>query len=284
MVSWFIAWNCLEYVGGFSALFEKIRISNPQLLSTPGPKGLLSAQFLLATFLVIIAMPITQPQLTTRIIIMKDFKKMRQMAIVTAVFSIIVIFPAMITGLYEAVVHGKLSTAVFLANALLYDQPEAIAAAALVGLIAAAMSTADSHFFALGSEFKTLLGDEKEGGLFKTKLIMFGFGFAALFFAIWSSDQLVLLARVSFSGTALLAPLVLSVVFSENRPSIFIPIATVVALVCFSLSLVNVIPGEIGDYGLDLSLLVILFVCFFICKFIPQSEKNTTSQKQIQKR
>ena len=207
---------------------------------------------------------------------------MRHMAIAAAVFSIIVILPAMITGLYGAIVHENLPTADFLANALLYDQPEVIAAAALVGLTAAAMSTADSQIFALGSEFKTLMGDEKEAGLLKTKLIMFGFGFAALFFAIWSSDQLVLLARVSFSGTALLAPLVLSVVFSENRPSIFIPIATVVALVCFSLSLVNVIPGKIGDYGLDLSLLVILFVCFFICKFIPQSEKNTTSQKQIQ--
>ena len=81
LVVWVIALTCMNAVGGWSELFQKTEMANPELLSTPGPKGLLNVQFLIASFLAILMIPVTQPQLSTRLVIMKDMKSMYRMAV-----------------------------------------------------------------------------------------------------------------------------------------------------------------------------------------------------------
>ena len=96
--------------------------------------------------------------------------------------------------------------------------------------------------------------------MIRTRLAIICFGVAALVFSILSSDELVLLARVSFAGTALMAPMIFAAVFSKRKPGVVIPLVTVAALVLFILSLLGWIPDQFWNIRLDLMLLVFLGV------------------------
>ena len=76
--------------------------------------------------------------------------------------------------------------------------------------------------------------------------------------AILSSNQLVLLARVSFAGTAILAPFVLAAVLTSHRPGIEIIISTAFGLMLFLASVLGLIPEVIGTIRLDLMILLSL--------------------------
>ena len=254
--SWVIAWVCLRSSGGFAQLFERVRIENEALLSTPGPNNLFTTQFLVASFLALIVLPATQPQLTTRIVILRSSKAVRHMAASLSVLAIFAVLPSVIIGFYGAVHYPDASTSDFLAHVLLFEQAPLVAGAVTVGLLAAAMSTADSQIFALGAELRSLLGGDERVVLAFTKLAIAGFALAALTFAILSSDQLVLLATVSFAGTALLAPMILAAMLSSRPPSPLIIIGTGIALSLFLGSLAGLLPDTVASLRVDLALLV----------------------------
>ena len=225
-VTWIVALGCIRNFGGVGAMFEQVRQTNEALLSTPGPHGLFDVQFLVASFLAITLYPFTQPQVTVRIVIMRDGRAMRRMAVAVGVFAIALILATIPIGMYGAVFYAEASVSDFLTNVLLFDQAPVIGATVAVGLIAAAMSTADSQIFALGAEVRSLLSGTERAVMLRTKLAIVFFALAALVFAIFSSDQLVLLARVSFAGTALLAPLVLGAILSRHPPGVEVIVAT----------------------------------------------------------
>ena len=269
VATWLIASGCVAYFGSIPELFARVAETKPALLSTPGPHGLFSFQFLLASFIGLMLMPITQPQLAMRMVIMKDFDASRRMAVGFGIFSMLVILPAIATGLYGAMVYPDASTPQFLARVLLVEQTPIVAATVAVGLIAAAMSTADSQLFALGAELRSLLRGEERRVMLYTRSAIGLFAFAAFMLAIVSSDQLVLVARVSFIGTAILGPLVLSGVFTERpNTAVILPITTV-ALVLFLLSLGGVVPSEIGILRFDLALLGVLAVATVLAAILP---------------
>ena len=191
-VIWIIAINCIRWLGGIGNMVEEVEKVNVALLSVPGPKGLFNFQFLLASLMVILLNPVTQPQLSTRIVVMKDLKSTHKMAIGVGVFANLVIFPTLILGFYGAVRYPADSTADFIAKVLLFDQPEIVAAAAIIGLFAAALSTSDSQIFALGTEFRSLMSGNDRMVMIRTRIAIICFGLAALVFSILSSDELVL--------------------------------------------------------------------------------------------
>ncbi len=254
--SWVIAFMCLRWSGSPAELFQSVRIENEALLSTPGPHNLFTPQFLIASFLAITLLPVTQPQLTTRIVIMRSSKAIRHMAASLSVLAMFAVLPSVIIGMYGAVNYADASTSDFLAQVLFFDQAPVIAVAVTVGLMAAAMSTADSQIFALGAELRSLLGGDERVVLAFTKLAIAGFALAALTFAILSSDELVLLARVSFAGTALLAPLIMAAMLSSRPLSARIIVATGITLSVFLLSLAGLIPDTVGSLRMDLALLL----------------------------
>ena len=102
IVVWIVAFNCLNEVGGWNELFESVANVNRDLLSTPGPKGLLSPQFLIASALAILMIPVTQPQLSTRLVIMKNYNALKRMATAVGFFAMLVILPTIIIGMYGA--------------------------------------------------------------------------------------------------------------------------------------------------------------------------------------
>jgi SSS family solute:Na+ symporter len=252
IVVWVIAINCIDQLGGISSMFEQAAASNEALLSTPGPKGLFTPVFLLTSFLAITFIPITQPQISTRLIIMENIKKTHRMAVALGFFAMLVILPTIAIGMYGAIRYADASTAEFLGQALLYDQAGLVAAAAIIGLLAAAISTSDSQIFALGSELRSLLKTPDEGkGLLVTRLFIVGFAVVAYLFSLIKNDQIALLALTSFSGTALLGPMVISGIVSKRKAGVEILWATIVGLVLFVLSLVKLLPLSSGDWRQD---------------------------------
>jgi SSS family solute:Na+ symporter len=258
VVVWVIAITCVQSAGGWTSMFSQVEEVNPALLSTPGPAGLLNSQFLIASFLAILMIPVTQPQLSTRLVIMKDDKSMFRMAVAVGTFAMLVIFPTILIGLYGAIQYPEASVADFLGQVLLFDQKGFIAAAAIIGLFAAAMSTSDSQLFALGNELRGLISREKKESLTPIRVAIISFAVAALLFSLFSSDQLVLLARVSFAGTAMLGPMVLLGIYSKKPQGLWMVIFTAMGVSAFVLSEAGILPGMVGPLRMDLFLMMLL--------------------------
>ncbi|MDF9795881.1 SSS family solute:Na+ symporter [Catalinimonas alkaloidigena] len=258
IVTWIIGIRCVEYFGDLGNMFDQVEAANAALLSTPGPTGLFSVQFLIASFMVILFIPVTQPQLTIRLVIMRNLKTTHMMAVAVGIFAILIILPTAFIGMYGAVRYPDLPTADFLSRVLLYEQPDFVAAVAVVGLLAAGLSTTDSQIFALGTEVRSLLKGHEKKVLSITRYSIFGFAVVALIFSVLAGDQLVMLARVSFAGTSMLAPMILTGVLSKKTLGNEIIVATAAALIIFILSLLGLIPSEVGFLRMDLFLLMAL--------------------------
>ncbi|MEM7367464.1 MAG: sodium:solute symporter family protein [Bacteroidota bacterium] len=250
-VIWVIAFSCIDKVGGVNEMFAQVEQSNPSLLSTPGPKGLFSPLFLIATLISISFIPITQPQISTRLVIMKSIKETHRMAVGMGIFAFLVVIPTICIGLYGAIQYPDLSTQEFLGKALLFDQAGFIAAAAIIGLLAAAISTSDSQIFALGSELRSLIKGEEDKVLLYTRLFVIGFAFITYAFSLVGGDQLVLLALTGFAGTALLGPMVLAGILSKQAPGKEVPIMTLIGTGIFLLILFKLFPISSGNWRQD---------------------------------
>ena len=252
IVIWIIAISCINQVGGIESMFSQIEQSNPALLSTPGPKGLFTPVFLIATLLSISFIPITQPQISTRLVIMKSIRDTHRMAVAMGVFATLVVLPTIFIGLYGAVKYPDLSTPEFLSQALLYDQAGIVAAAAVIGLLAAAVSTSDSQIFALGSELRSLIRKGSEEQILRyTRIFIVVFAFITYGFSVFASDQIVLLALTGFAGTALLGPMVLAAILGKKAPGPEVPLMTLVAILIFLLILFQAFPFSSGNWRQD---------------------------------
>ena len=127
--------------------------------------------------------PVTQPQFTTRIVVMRNMKAMHKMAVSLGFFAILIIMPTIFIGMYGAVKYTNSTTAEFLSQALLFDQANFVAALAVIGLFAACLSTANAQLFALGSELRSLLPGSEKAVLFRTKIALFFFSVIVLIFS-----------------------------------------------------------------------------------------------------
>ena len=188
-------------------------------------------------------------------------KETYKMAAGVGVVAIIVFISTAFIGMYGAARYSDVSTQEFVQNALLFDQPNVIAALAIVGLFAAVLSTSNAQIFALGSEFRSLLGGGDEKANFKlTKIALFVFAMIVLLFSILIGDDLVLLARMSFAGTSMIVPIVLIGVISKRKPGSEIIIFSAMSLLIFLLTLFNIIPSVLYHMRVDLGLYILLLI------------------------
>ena len=267
-VLWIIGYNCLNEFGGMAKMFDQIEADNVALLSTPGPEGLFTSQFFIASMIAIVMIPVTQPQLTTRLVVMKSMKSMHLMAVAVGAFAILVITPTIFIGMYGASflkeslegLPAAQQASTFFEETFLYRQPGFVAALALVGLIAAGLSTTNAQIFALGSELRGLLNMEEKKVMRITKIGIFVFALIALVFSEMIKDQIAMLARVSFAGTALMGPMILLGILSDRKISGFIIFASFAGLCIFLLSLSGAIPGSYFGIRLDLLLFTLLSI------------------------
>ncbi|MEN8137211.1 MAG: sodium:solute symporter family protein [Bacteroidota bacterium] len=255
-----IGYNSVQHFGDIKEMFVQVKQTDPKLLSAPGPKGLFTPQFLFTSFLAIVLLPVSQPQFSSRIAIMKNMTETYKMATGVGIVAFFVFASTALIGMYGSVVYPDSSTQEFVQNALLFDQSNFLAALAVVGLFAAVLSTSNAQVFALGSEFRSLLHDTELANFRLAKIAMIFFGVIVFVTSISIGDELVLLARMSFAGTAMITPIVLVGVFSKQKPGVEIIILSAIALVLFTLSLVNVVPEKMFGLRLDIVLMAVLFV------------------------
>lgn len=274
IASWIIAMTCFRFFDySPGEMFRQVSTVDEALLSNPGPAGLFTVQFLVSSFLAITLMPITQPQLTARIAYLKSDRELRKMAVAVGVFTILVVMPAIVIGAYGSVHMQGATPAEFWTQVIVTNQAPAIASVAIIGLLAAAMSTADSQIFALSSEFGSAVPSgqkAKKSGV--VKVVMLVFAAAALVLSLVSTNELVLLARVSFAGTSFLAPMILVAITGKARPGPVIPAVTLVAVVLFALSLFGMFPSSIGGFRTDLALLIATALAVALCYFLAERQ------------
>jgi solute:Na+ symporter, SSS family len=258
VVLWLIATTCITKLGGVNSMFEQVQASNVALLSTPGPKGLFTWQFLLGSTIAVVMIPVSQPQMATRLVVMKSLKSMKRMAFAVGTFAIVIIGATIFIGMYGSVVYPNATPQEFWSKALLFDQLAPVAGLAVVGLFAACLSTTNSQIFALGNELRSLLpGDEKKS-MQITRIFLFIFSVLVMIFATLMGDQIALLARVSFTGTSMFAPVVLAAVAMRGKPGIELIVISFTALLIFLGSLAGLIPSNVGAIQLDI--LLYLFI------------------------
>ena len=157
-------------------------------------------------------------------------------------------------------------------SVLLEEQHEMIAAFIIIGLFAAAMSTSDSQLFAMGNEIKGLLGF-KEDNLRPIRIVILLFALSALVFSLVSSDELVLLARLSFSGTALMGPMILLGIFFQTTTGDYNDIIINVGSFDFILSNLGWFPKQILYFRTDLLLMILLGISALV-NFIASKRKS----------
>ncbi|MEA3461108.1 MAG: sodium:solute symporter family protein, partial [Bacteroidota bacterium] len=196
--------------------------------------------------------------LTTRLVVVKDLASMKKMAYAVGIFAILVIAPTIFIGMYGAVRYPGAPTSEFLSQALLFDQAAPVAALAIVGLFAACLSTTNAQIFALGNELRSLLKGEEKRAMRITRISLFFFAAVVMVFSTLMSDELALLARVSFTGTAMMAPIVLMAVIKKSSPPRAVILISFLAFTTYLLSLAGVVPDHVGALRLDLALYLFL--------------------------
>ncbi|RMH56911.1 MAG: sodium:solute symporter family protein, partial [Bacteroidetes bacterium] len=80
-MTWVIAVKCIDHFGGIRPMFDEVERVNEALLSVPGPNGLFGIPFLIASFFAILMIPVTQPQLTIRVVVMRNLRATHRMAV-----------------------------------------------------------------------------------------------------------------------------------------------------------------------------------------------------------
>lgn len=250
----------VNYFGSVGDMFATVAQSNEALLSVPGPQGLFTTQFLLISLIAIALMPVTQPQVVMRLIIMRDQQSLNKMAIILGVMAIILIAALVPIGMLGAVNYPDLPTDEFLQKIFVIDQKPFVAAAIAVGLIAAAISTADSQLFALGNEIRSSLDKDESKNLKQTRIAIGIFAMASILVAIFSNNNLVLLARVSFVGTVMMAPLIMAAVMSKQVCGQEIVLVTALGEAMFLLSTFGVVPRVV--YGISTDLIILAVISF----------------------
>ena len=105
---------------------------------------------------------------------------------------------------------------------------------------------------------------KEDDNLLPIKFVIFLFALSALVFSLLSSDELVLLARLSFSGTALMGPMIMLGIFSKRPQGVSIIVLSALALFIFILSNLGWFPKQITSIRTDLFLMIVLGVAAIV--------------------
>ena len=132
----------------------------------------------------------------------------------------------------------------------------------------ACLSTTNSQIFALGNELRSLLPGSEKRVMYITKIFLFVFSVLVMIFASLMGDQIALLARVSFTGTAMMAPVILAGVIMKGKPGRELLVVSLIALSVFLASMAGIIPSKIGAVQLDILLYIFTFGSTAISVFV----------------
>jgi len=207
--------------GGLGAMLARVAEARPALLSAPGPTGYFTYGTLVSLFLLIIGMPLTQPQLCIRYFTLRSERSLRIMAVASSTFATLIVVPALLIGLGGAVIFpGLISGDLLLSSVLTHYVPPLLAGLVVCSVIIAAMSTVDSQILVLGSLFvkdvySHLFTREMSEGqkLRVARIAVFVCMAVAFALSLRPVPLLIQLSILSFAGTFQLAPAYLAALF-----------------------------------------------------------------------
>lgn len=207
--------------GGIGPMFRHVADVQPGLLSAPGPKSYFTYGSLVSLFLLIIGMPLTQPQLCVRFFIPRSERSLRIMTVASSTFATLVVIPALLIGLGGAVIFPNLRSGDLLLSAVLTRYvPPFLAGLVICAVIVAAMSTVDSQILVLGSLYaKDIYSnlsrrDRTDRQQMRVaRVAVFACMAAAFLLSLRPVPLIIQLSILSFAGTLQLAPAYLAALF-----------------------------------------------------------------------
>jgi solute:Na+ symporter, SSS family len=216
-----------EMFDGPADLFSRIQKSHPDLLLSPGPKNVFSYGLLISGCILFASIPITQPQFLTRYLLIKNKEPIKYLRHISIGMGLIIAIGALAVlpvGLGGAIIYPNLKSGDLLMGTFLADHlPNWFGGLFTVGVLAAAMSTADSILFSLGQIFshdvyKNMINinTSEEGELLAGKSFIFILAFIALLLGTGNSRLIVSLSSLSFAGTLQLLPAIIGGLWFKN--------------------------------------------------------------------
>jgi len=206
----------LHYFGGISSFFAQVTEVEPGLMDIPGPAGLFTYPMLFSFFLMIVLMPVTQPQLTMRYFIPKSRKVLRNMLIATPIFALLALLPTLFVGFGAKLIDPTLARGDLALTTVLTIFNPVIVSIALIGVIAASMSTADSQVLALSSLvtrdlFRKVKSQKVQ--MLVARISILVIIILALLLSVNPPKLIVTLSILSFAGTLQVAPAMIGGLF-----------------------------------------------------------------------
>lgn len=207
-------------LGGFPGLIDKTLTNNPEWLSVPGP-GLWSIGTFIALSLPWFFFTISNPQVSQRLFILKDFKSMKTMILWVMGFGLIFTLVAVIWGFAALQLEPGLENTSNATPALLSSGviPVPVALMLIVGILAAAISTLDSIALTMGAMVsRDFLGKKSATATDRTQItvgrvvVVIVIVFAS-FFALQTATIVDQLAALSAAGLMVTVPSIIGAFF-----------------------------------------------------------------------
>lgn len=207
-----------EFGGSIANLFARVNEVEPSLLSIPGPNGFFTMGMLFSCTLASFFMPVSQIQISSRYLTLKNKKAWRTMMIGTAIIPLISIPASMLIGLGAKAVFPALASGddSFMAMISTY-LPLPLMLCAVLAVFSASLTTLDSMVLGLGAVLggdllPALKVDEKKH-LAISKYGAIVLLLVTMFFAFNPPDLIVMLALVSYTATLQFVPAFLGAMF-----------------------------------------------------------------------
>jgi SSS family solute:Na+ symporter len=204
-------------LGGFGGFINQTLTNNPEWLSVPGP-GLWSIGTFIALSVPWFFFAISNPQVSQRLFIVKDFRSMRNMILWVLGFGIIFTHIAVIWGFAALQLVPGLENTSTASPALLSSGviPIPVVLLLIVGILAAAISTLDSIALTIGSmvarDFAKPTSSDKTQILIGRVVVVVVIVFAA-YFALQSASIVDQLAALSAAGLMVTVPTIVGAFF-----------------------------------------------------------------------
>lgn len=256
-----------------AAAFEAVQAQIPELLTLPGPKGLVTPQDWLSRWVVITFGMMMFPQISLRFFAGKSLRVMKWSAVFSSVYLtyIYVFTPAV--GMAGRLLMPDLAAAdTIFPELLLKFTPTAFAALVISGALAAAMSTGDSQLHAASAMVSTdiykryIKKDADEKSMYNAARIgVLAMGVISVIFALLKPAALSDLLNLANSGVGVLVPTIIGGMYWKRANKYGAVAATVIgeALMVYGTFIHKMAPGgfSIGFVSMVLATVIYIVVC-----------------------
>lgn len=256
-----------------AAAFEAVQAQIPELLTLPGPNGLVTPQDWLSRWVVITFGMMMFPQISLRFFAGKSLRVMKWSAVFSSVYLtyIYVFTPAV--GMAGRLLMPDLAAAdTIFPELLLKFTPTAFAALVISGALAAAMSTGDSQLHAASAMVSTdiykryIKKDADEKSMYNAARIgVLAMGVISVIFALLKPAALSDLLNLANSGVGVLVPTIIGGMYWKRANKYGAVAATVIgeALMVYGTFIHKMSPGgfSIGFVSMVLATVIYIVVC-----------------------